>query len=97
MTIRRLMRERMDDQRTDRESGGSVGDNAEPAKRSLLQRVTVVLAVVLFFAVVIYGPLVAHFAESRLFGSTHVLEFLRAMGVLDVLEFIYDHTPGIRH
>jgi len=86
----------MDNQRADRE-GSAVSDNAEPAKRSLLQRFVVVLAFVLFVVVVIYGPLVAHYAEWKLFGSSHVAEFLQAIGVLDVLEFIYDNTPGIRN
>jgi hypothetical protein len=84
----------MDDQRSDRESI-AVSDKAEPAKLSLLQLFVIVLAFVLFVVVVIYGPLVAHYAEWRFFGSSHIAEFLQAIGVLDVLDFIYDNTPWI--
>ena len=85
----------MDDQRTDRESG--VTHHTDAAKRSLLQTFAIVLAIVLLVIVVIYGPLLAIYAEFKLFGSTHVADFLNAIGVLDVLEFIYDSTPGIRN
>jgi hypothetical protein len=86
----------MDNQRANRK-GSAVSDNAEAAKRSLLQRFVVVLALPLFVVVVIYGPLVAIYAEWKLFGSSQGAEFLQAIGVLDVLEFIYDNTPGIRN
>ena len=85
----------MDDQRTDR--NGGVSHPKDAAKRSLLKCFAAVLAFVLLVIVVIYGPLLAHYAEGKLFGSTYVADFLKAIGVLDVLEFIYSNTPGIRH
>jgi hypothetical protein len=72
-----------------------MSDNADTLKRSLIQRATMVLACVLFFIVVIYGPLVAHRIEGRVFKTERISQALQDIGAAEILEFIYQNTPGL--
>jgi hypothetical protein len=78
----------MDDQRTNRE-----GSSVNAATRSWLA--TAVIAIPIVAIVLIYGPLVAHLMEGKCFGSHHVADFCKSIGVQGPLEFIYSNTPGI--
>jgi hypothetical protein len=78
----------MDNQRTDQK-----GDGIHAAKRSRLT--TAMVAIPIVAIVLIYGPLVAHLTEGKFFGSHHVADVCKSIGVQAALEFIYSNTPGI--
>ncbi len=69
--------------------------NAATTKRSVGQRVTAILMFALFCIVIIYGPLVAHCVERKVFKTDKVSQACNAIGVTPVLEFIYQNTPGL--